>query len=109
MTTFHLHACADAVDDELGWDVDWAFAEHRASTPQEWGKGRRLLVVAASTPPALMYEVEVTATVEARYSNKIDAWQRLRSVGGSAASAPQTSAPQTLSRETSAPQTLSRE
>ena len=46
--------------------------------------GRRLLVAAASTPPALIYEAEVTAAVESRYTSKTDAWQQLRSLGATA-------------------------
>jgi hypothetical protein len=82
MTTLHLHACADDASGEPGLDVDWTLTEHREAAPRDWAVGRRLLVAAGTTPPALIYEAEVTAAVEARYTDKTDAWQRLRSLGG---------------------------
>ncbi|MGZ4620098.1 MAG: hypothetical protein ACXV3F_15660 [Frankiaceae bacterium] len=84
MTTLHLHACADDATGEPGYDVDWTLMEHRESAPEDFVGGRRLLVAAASTPPTLIYEAQVTAAVESRYTSKTDAWQQLRSLGATA-------------------------
>ena len=82
MTTLHLHACTHEPGGEPGCDIDWALSRRRQSDTEEWATGRRLLVVAASDPPTLACEAEVTATVEARYSSKTDAWRRLQSLDG---------------------------
>ena len=80
MTTLHLHACTHETGGEPACDIDWALSRRRQSDTEEWATGRRLLVVAASDPPTLACEAEVTATVEARYSSKTDAWRRLQSL-----------------------------